>query len=562
MRDGILEGRYCVWAGSAISRDVFPDLGELLYTLIQTLQEKADHEDAECPFNLALQRVLGYADAVAPLSSLPIEDWPADTVQSVTRVLTGKYAEVLGVQIELGDENLSIVDDVLRLPELYADPSRLPDAEHRLLAILAAEGIFDEIITTNWDALIEAAAEAVAGPAGPAMQVVVAVDDMSDPRGVLQARLMKLHGCARRAVSEPERFRPLFVATRSDLLQWSARTGGSAIREAVRTVLRSRASLFLGLSVQDWDLQHQCAQVFLNEDIPYSGTAPRLVFAEREVGDNQELLLQHFYKTAYAGELKRSINEQAAIPLYAKPLLAALYVETLLAKLEHIADLTKKLVPGELGEVAGSAPKAIEALLTAYFDAVPDSAERWRRLSREVPATVTRLLSVYRDAALPDNEVYHKVCSEHLGQMAVSPHLGAGGYPLLLLSLALLLRGQEKGFWAIRAVHDEPGTAGQFALDVNGRGLKVFVVENELYGLARLNDHELVDLSGPEDVVVIHPRARAPGKQVRVPKATLPGTRPHNDVAQIWMGDHLTEEGDLDDLLDALRYELVAVSGA
>jgi hypothetical protein len=562
VRDGILEGRYCVWAGSAVSRDVFPDLGDLLYLLIQTLQKGANHAEPNCPFGRALHRVLEYAGTVTPSSALPIEEWPEDTKRSVLRELIGKYAQVLGVQIELEDRTLSIVDDVLELPKLYADPSCQPDAEHRLLAVLVAEGVFNEIITTNWDTLIETAGEAVAGPPGPAMQVVVSVDDMSATRGALNARLMKLHGCARRAVSDPDRFRPLLVATKSDLLRWTARIEGGPIREAVRTVLRERASLFVGLSVQDWDLQLECARVFLNDDIPYSGSAPRLVFAEQEVGENQALLLEYFHKTAYVGEAKRSINQQAAVPLYAKPLLAALYVEILLAKLSHIADLAEAAVPGGLSELAASVPGMVEAVLIANFDAEPDPALRWRRLAQELPEAVTRLLGVYREAALPSGGIYHRVCSEHIGQIGASPHLGASGYPMLLLCLALLLKGQEKGLWSILSTLGEPGAAGQFGLDVNGRELRVFVVADDLFGPAQLDSNDLVDLNRPGDLVVIHPRGRAPAKLTRVPKSALPGRSPRDEIAQIWMGDHLTGEWDLDDLLEALRYEFMAVGGA
>ena len=51
---------------------------------------------------------------------------------------------------------LSIRWDLLKLAEKYSDPDIKPDAEHQFLCLLVAEGVFKDLVTTNWDPLIRA----------------------------------------------------------------------------------------------------------------------------------------------------------------------------------------------------------------------------------------------------------------------------------------------------------------------------------------------------------------------------------------------------------------------
>jgi len=68
--------------------------------------------------------------------------------------------------------------DLLELQKIYSDVSVLPDAEHRLISLLIAEGAVSELITTNWDPLIERAYAALG--CTPTLMVVACNAEM-DP---------------------------------------------------------------------------------------------------------------------------------------------------------------------------------------------------------------------------------------------------------------------------------------------------------------------------------------------------------------------------------------------
>src|SRR4029077_12322583 len=146
---------------------------------------------------------------------------------------------------------LNVPWDFLRLHEIYSEPTLVPDADHRFLALLIAEGAVSEIVTTNWDPLVERAYEALELP--PPLEVVACNPELQ--RQCLGALFLKIHGCAKRMVDDPDLYRPHMVATRTDITEWDQLALFQPFKEKVRAILRERPAIFVGLSGQDFNLQ-------------------------------------------------------------------------------------------------------------------------------------------------------------------------------------------------------------------------------------------------------------------------------------------------------------------
>src|SRR5207245_6055267 len=92
------------------------------------------------------------------------------------------------------------------------------DCEHLCIGILALEGVVPEIASANWDGLIEAAVAELTNDAGGVVNVCVRSDDIRGPR--LRSRLLKFHGCAVLAASDPSQYRGLLIGRQSQISDW------------------------------------------------------------------------------------------------------------------------------------------------------------------------------------------------------------------------------------------------------------------------------------------------------------------------------------------------------
>jgi hypothetical protein len=81
-----------------------------------------------------------------------VASWP--DLPSLLDRLAGKYADLLDVVVD-GEEDDYLLWEGARVIEVFADPTIEPDAEHLCIAILALEGLLPEIMSANWDGLIE-----------------------------------------------------------------------------------------------------------------------------------------------------------------------------------------------------------------------------------------------------------------------------------------------------------------------------------------------------------------------------------------------------------------------
>lgn len=201
-------GNVSVWAGSKISDARYPDLGRLLTLLLDTLHGlSVNIADPANPERWTLDQIIGQSDIVGGDPTILFSDWDDALKDAVIDALWGKYSKILGTRYapagkppgEVG----SLLWDVLHIDEIYDDPDVVPDAEHRLLALLVLEGALTSLVTTNWDPLIEDAyGQAAKHLATSSLKTIVRPGDISGTGG--QPSLTKMHGCAREAKHDPD----------------------------------------------------------------------------------------------------------------------------------------------------------------------------------------------------------------------------------------------------------------------------------------------------------------------------------------------------------------------
>jgi hypothetical protein len=550
--EGLLNGRYSFWLGSGISRERYPDLYELIDRLLNNLQAGVDPLNAHCPYSRALKAVLDLTTAGPVDITKPPVEWP--DIKVIIEQLRDRYSKALDVELRIGGSAKELFWDVLKLQELYGDASVPPDAEHKFLALLIAEGIATDLVTTNWDPLIEFASDACSPDAAPTMRIVARNEEVAGSRD-LGARLVKVHGCARKALGDPGTFKGFLVVTETHINEFTTIELKRPFRELVQTILREKPALFIGLSGQDHDLQEACIAASLGRTSFPVGQS-QVLFAAARITAAHHGILKAIYRQGYADHAEE-IDKRAALPLNAKPLLGSLYVLGLEGKISALLRAAPVDFTAVHRTLVERAIERLEALLCERYDAIADPNARWRQLADEVPSTVGRFLSIYRRQETPVAPgAYEPFSSQSPSQMAIDPAVAESVLPRLFLAIALFVEGESRLLWEAK-----PGTAGgengQLTVEIDGRSVRVFLINGSGTGLVRLMRHGFID-GDARRAVVVYPSESEPRVARRgSPRRPMPGG-PVADRLEIWLGDLVDEGQTLDELVKEFQRKLAA----
>ena len=289
--DGVSAGEYALWLGSGISRGRVDDVGEIVLKVVEYLRSRSNPTQETCPFNKALDRILDLAQLSNEEHATIDKGQPVMTWGCVTRLknsLSPLYARVLDERVdgEVGDYLLWSAVDV---PKTFGEPDN-PDAEHLCVALLALEGVVPDIVTTNWDGLIEAALRELTG--GNLESVVRVCVRNEDLRGAgLRSRLLKVHGCAVLAGQDETVYRGLLVGRQSDIIKWSTASKNAPIRDQLVGLATTKPTLMVGLSTQDFNLQDVFSKAHELMSWRWPHKPHAYVFAEDSLGADQKHLL-------------------------------------------------------------------------------------------------------------------------------------------------------------------------------------------------------------------------------------------------------------------------------
>ncbi len=550
--DGLLSGQYSLWIGSAVSKDCFPDLWQLLRRLLSTLHEHRDNKRYE----RCLREILDIAgEGRRDLSRSPAE-WD-DLDSAILPLLVRSYSRVLGITID-GEAEDVIAWDLLKVQEVYDDPEVEPDADHRLIALLIAEGVVRKVVTTNWDPLIEDAFAACHGDsAGSGLTVVAGGSQVHDTQPPV---IYKIHGCARHMRRQPDLHRRWLVATESQIRGWYDDDEWQAFRDQVEVLIRNSRSLFIGLSAQDENLQviyRRAVTPFVEES---AFERQRVVFAKPELEYEQKEILKALYRGHDGGYTRdvRAIDRKTALPLFSKPLLGSLYVRCLLEKLRTLYDSgpADEHTP-DRDRMVDEGLAAFRQLLIDRYDGIADPTQRWRRLVQELPRAVSRFVRLFysEELAAETSWEYRVLNRGDLRQLKSDENLRYSGLHRLVLILAALQSGNRDGRWRLRPARGWDASCGQLVLGCGKMELKIHVLLQPVKGLPWLIQQGSIDMDRPEEHLILYVRGRGGGRgRSAAVGSALPGARAPEPI-EIWIEEHL-DGGSRQSFLESLETEI------
>lgn len=553
VRESVINDRHLIWIGSGISRERFPALPQLLERLFENLHAAQDAANPDCPYLRAAEEIIRDFSNVTGLDlrQSPAA-WPLALKTELFQVLTSNYAKVLGKSVNSAGVLQNIPFDILKLDETYSDATVMPDAEHRFLALLIAEGAVTQIVTTNWDPLIERAHKELGLTPDP--WVIACAAELDGAGGAVM--IFKVHGCANRTRAEPMKYKQHMIATHHQITRWSIEPLFQPFFEKLRTLLRERPSLFVGISGQDFNLQSQCVASSCNG--PAVGFPPPRVTFSGAVGVPQREILEAIHGENYAPNAI-AIDSAAALPLYGKPLFGALYISLLFEKLRVILDAgDTHFASDEHRALARAGLATLRDRLCGRFDVLGWN-DRWQVLASEVPALITRLLCLYRDQRLPPVAGnYAQLHPLNPVGMSSDPNLTSLNLHWLCLALATL-SASAVGTWSLQDSTEKDGSDGQLRVVSPSGETCLFFSRQGVSAAQELELSGAIASGSGRKVLLIYPAGNEPKNPLRRnPGRLLPGGHPPVGPREVWFQDCAWESTAAVDLITTLKQEISA----
>lgn len=472
---GFIERRYVLWLGSGISRNRVPDLLALIRRVLEHLHARAKFGDSDCPYFRALSRAVNLAELSAEESkgfdpSVAVASWgPLPTILDRLR---NKYSRLLDIRID-GQPPDYLLWNAIDVVNTFADPAIAPDCEHLCIGMLVMEGAIGDVVSANWDGLIESAIQELTAGATDVLRKYVRPEDFRE--SALRARLAKLHGCAALARADSGKYRALLIGRESQIADWPHNVNVKVMRNYLEHLATVSPTLMIGLSAQDQNIK----SVFLaaKEAMKWNWPAhpPAYVFAEDTLGADQELLLKCVYRDAFetAGA---NIETSSLIRAYAKQLLTALMLELFSAKLRALAR------HADAKHLSGVDFTTLGVGITCLRNAIA-------QLANVDPLAFVRAfirhsssaLSLFREGrpTLAGSAGYRALTGEAVNQVGNSPELSTSGLPEMSACIGLLGLGVQDGKWTIEFGNPEAPETGVINMTSAGGGKnKVFFAAN------------------------------------------------------------------------------------
>ncbi len=538
-----LIGHFVWCVGSGISMSVLPSTGKMVMVALRKLRTCVQaNESQEC------LRAFDAVMALVGCDQVSVQDDPEgwSDIPGFEEALGNKYSEALDeIDTHVGDE-INVALDVVQIPRVFGNSAIEPGPEHRMLAILLAEGVIDDVITTNWDCLVEKSFERLLS--GRQLSVVAHPDELTAQR----PRLLKIHGCARGASADPDKYGPYVIATSSDIRRWTNDHEFLAFREEVHSCLRKRALAVAGSSVRDQNLR-TVADIAGKRQTPHATDSPRAVFVEEgEISHEQKSLLKSLHGGGFRGQVARRLAEASSLHLRASELFMAFWAHSLEKKLRlMIREGEPTLGPDWLDAFDGSSVEIIKRL--GEYASNEEPLERERRVATEVPAMVARLVSIHtRLRPPPDLNAYEPFAFGNVEQVERNTVALQAGAHLPVAALLMLLECARVNDWKLSVPLGAPASRGQLVVGTGALGVRVFVLRDSVHDYSRAMD--MVGGEDASDCVLIFCRGDgAKPSRADLPRSALPSRRRTGGPKLLSLdGDILRLDKTLDDAVHLL----------
>lgn len=453
--DGVANGKFALWLGSGISMNTVPGLSGAIHNVLEFLQSRADHADEKCEHRRALKDAIGLVELGETEASevdltRPVDEWPH--LERILRRLVRRYSELLDLRVRHTSEDYLLWEGV-DIQGTYA-ASLAPGTEHLCIAILTLEGVIQEIPSANWDGLIEAAIQELAVEPAQSLEVYVLNPDFQDPRTA--PRLLKFHGCAVLAAQHPTEYRAALIGRRSQITEWTEHPESSLMCRALTTLATEKRTLMIGLSAQDEDIQNVFTKAKALMPWVWEAASPAYAFAEQTIGDMQKNLLKVVYRQQYQDHVG-DIEEGALIQAYAEPLLAALVLDVLAAKLGKY--IQHASAPALTASDRVTLAEGITQLRNEAAARIEPDRREAIRLSIKAQRRALELFRTGEETA-PDDTRYSPLSQTTVEGISSDAGLTTGGMPALAAALGILGRGESDATWTLEvasAASSAPG---------------------------------------------------------------------------------------------------------
>jgi hypothetical protein len=536
LAEGVARGLYALWLGSGISLERVVGVPAVIGRVIEYLRSRMDPADDGCRYKVALDQVL--AQLSPPERQLlhldqPIENWPPDDRKAVTCRLAGFYSEVLETQLDGEADADFLLWQAVDVPGSFTGDD--PDAEHLCIVMLTLEGAFRDISSANWDYLIEAGERELAGSVGSQIDVCIRAGDFQAAGG--RAKLLKYHGCAVKAVADPDIYRPLLIARTPQIQGYRLNAAYNVMRGHLVSLVQQRRTLMIGFSAQDNDVQELFVEGAQHSNWEWAAAPKAFIFAEEALKQGQKGVLTSAYGEANYHANRVAIEADARVRAFAKPLLIALLLNVLELKAMALTEL--------------SLPAAWVA------DEKAAIASGLRQLRNGAAATATDPLAFVRQliAALNHGQdLFQHGATDHGRYLPIShgtlQQIGAmnvaTGLRQASVALALLGRGTEEGNWEL--TNDAAGNT-PILLDQAGKITRVFLAAND-YVASSMVQNGHVDPESDDTVLLLSASATQS-------KARFPGGKYGRDgkikLREICMTSVIEDSSDAADLLETFK---------
>jgi hypothetical protein len=215
---------------------------------------------------------------------------------------------------------------------------------------------------------------------------------------------------------------------------------GSAVHELIRTWLRQRSNLFVGMSGQDLDIQMEVLRSDFEgftlppEQADFANT-PRMVFTEREsLKGSQTGLLVSFYGEKRYGESRAEIEVAAQVVLGADELLGALYIDLVGEKARYILNCAQDIeINDEQRALCESFLAEAERVLLDACEQVGLQEDAWSLVAERASATLSHCVRTY--TMMPPEGDYLPLLPGPL-PAAIDPQIVNRGFHRFILALA------------------------------------------------------------------------------------------------------------------------------
>lgn len=540
---GISEGGYALWLGSGISRDKVIGLDGVLVKLLEFLRKKAVANPGSS-YETALNTIIGLAQpSCAEKAQIdlvkPTINWTC--LPDLLPRLWKQYSAVLATEID-GERADHLLWDGLEFERTFATLD--PDVEHLAVAVLALEGVVSDIATPNWDGLIEAAVMQLGHP--PEMlKITVTGEDLRGPAKA-QATLYKFHGCARRAIAEPDEYRKLIVARDPQIVRWSTTDAFKIVRDQLGAVIQKTRALVIGLSAQDANIKQMFAKAGAHKGWKWDDAPTPIVISAESLGQDQKTLLEAAYGDDYEAN-RIAIVDAARLRAYAKPLLIALVLEVVTAKLKAL--LSDTTAPG----IDPTARVSLEYGLVHLRNLAAEAGDADRpALIRAITGAISRTRYQLSDGiSQPGAVKYYPLDDQPANLMKGKQGLAASGQREAAAALALIGLDVAATAWSVSVGDPHSAQTGALTLASPTSQARVFLASGD-DAIGQLIDSSAFR-ENDTDVVVVCSRKVAERQQ------RSPGGRYRDGSTgprYVSLGPMLAEADNLDDLRDAFRKEV------